>query len=113
MKKDINYYLGDFGKLAKSQIAAARDAGFSADELKNKRQNWYDANKTQFLFANKGKDKATDKQIAFIKATVPDWDEEQAAELTFSYARKVIREFGKSSRRRNGIHRIYRVARST
>lgn len=97
MKKDINYYLSDFGKLSKTQIASARDSGFSFDEIKNKRQNWYDENKTNFKFTNKGKGKATSKQLAFLEANVPAFDAEQAVELTFSYARKVIRQLAKEA----------------
>ena len=39
----------------------------------------------------------TQKQLAFLKSNVPDWNEEQLEGLTFSYARKIIRELAKEA----------------
>jgi hypothetical protein len=95
MKLDIDFFLGNFGALTITQYATARDAGFSPQELINRRQEWYDINKNEFSFTNKGKGPITVRQLGFLRLNVPEFNEEQAKILTFSQARKVIHELAK------------------
>ncbi len=75
--------------LTKAQYRLCRDGGFQPSFLRDKGVRWYNSNKEQLRYKNKGDDPATPEQLKYIQ---DEGIEKLIADISYGECRTVIRE---------------------